>query len=321
MLASCSSALRIWVGSLLVVVAALAAASAAAQAPQAVAPDECITDVSATAPGAARTFRCRGGEIDFLMAVPPACTRGGCGLIVDLPGATQSAEAVNTNTGLRQRSRDLARPFVVVNAQRPSGGQPNLFDLAPRGGSSDEIFAFMQRAMRVFAIDPARVHIGGFSQGGIITFQFLCSPEKAAILASASPAASHPRGTLPCFTTAPNFAGFNVPIIYFSGTQDMIDGFPPQVAAGTAIVAAIAPTQMTQVATGPNGFVQTRFTGQKPGQILETLRYDNTNPRLGGHCFVGPLVTPNSGGCNGPNGFEIGAKTLEFYMNNPKANR
>jgi poly(3-hydroxybutyrate) depolymerase len=308
------------VGSLLAVAAVLVAPSAGAQTPQAVAPDECITDVSPTAPGAARTFRCRGGEIDFLVAVPPSCARGGCGLIVDLPGATQAAEAVNTNTGLRQRTRDLVQSFVVVNAQRPSGGVANLFNLAPRGGSADEIFAFMQRAARVFAIDRTRIHIGGFSQGGIITFQFLCSPEKAALLASVAPAASHPRGTLPCFTTAPNFAGFDVPIIYFSGTQDMVDGFPPQVAAGNAIVAAIAPTQMTQVASGANGFTQTRFTGQKPGQILETVRYNNVNPRLGGHCFPGPLM-PNSGGCNGPNGFEIGAKTLEFYQNNPKAIR
>jgi poly(3-hydroxybutyrate) depolymerase len=130
-----SWALRIWAGSLLVVCAVLAAPSVRAQAPAAVAPDECITDVSPTAPGAARTFRCRGGEIDFLVAVPPSGARGGCGLIVDLPGATQSAEAVNTNTGLRQRTRDLAQSFVVVNAPRPSGGVANLFELSPPSSS------------------------------------------------------------------------------------------------------------------------------------------------------------------------------------------
>ena len=46
-----------------------------------VVPDACITNVTATAPGVARTFRCAGGQIDFLVAVPPVCVQGGCGMI------------------------------------------------------------------------------------------------------------------------------------------------------------------------------------------------------------------------------------------------
>ena len=85
-----------------------------------------------------------------------------------------------------------------------------------------------------------------------------------------------------------------------------------------SILAGLGPVGSTQVIdTGANNFVQTRITGQN-GRILELIRYDNRNARLGGHCFVGPF-TPNAGGCDDPTAFENGAKTLELYMNNPKA--
>jgi len=67
---------------------------------------------------------------------------------------------------------------------------------------------------------------------------------------------------------------------------------------------------------GPNGFIQTRIVGSG-GRLLETIDYDNTNPRLGGHCFPGAFV-PNGGACNGSTSFAIGAKALEFYIANPK---
>ena len=107
-------------------------APAGAQAP---APDECITDISPTGPdGTAREFQCAGDEVRFFVVVPPGCERGGCGLIFDLPGTGQSAESVNQNTGLRERARDLDRPFIVVNAERRlmAGGSPS-FDMAFRG--------------------------------------------------------------------------------------------------------------------------------------------------------------------------------------------
>jgi len=60
-----------------------------------------------TAPGAAREYTCAGLEERFLLAIPPGCDQGGCGLIADLPGATALAENPNLNTGLRERTRNL----------------------------------------------------------------------------------------------------------------------------------------------------------------------------------------------------------------------
>jgi predicted esterase len=310
-----SSVVSRWIRTVSLAAVVIAGAStAAAQTPTGAprgtpAPDDCITNIQPTAPGAARVFQCAGDEVRFSVAISPRCAQGGCGIIVDLPGATQTAESVNGDSGLRQRTRDL--PFIVINAERPRPGMTPIF----AADSDEEVFAFMQRAARVFAADLNRIHIGGFSQGGGITFSILCDPAKSSFIASAVPAASVSR-TPNCFGGGSNFNP-TAAILFMSGTRDMIATFSQQVDTAMRIVAGIGPVQSTQtVAMGPNGFTQMRITGQN-GRILELIRYDNSNPRLGGHCFVGPFV-PNTGGCDGPNGFEYGQKILEFYMANPK---
>ena len=291
------------------------AGSAGAQTTSAPAPDECITDISPTATGTPRRFQCAGDEVSFFVSIPQACSASaGCGLIVNLPGATQTAASAENNLGLERRVAALAlpRPFLVISAQRDRPGMTPIF----AAGSADEVFAFMQRAARVFAADLDRIHIGGFSQGGGITFSILCDPAKASFIASAAPAASAP-GDRQCFGAGAGFDNPSAPILYFSGTQDTIAAFERQAAAAEAIVDGLAPVQSTTVIDqGVSGFTQTRILGMS-GRILELIRYDNTNARLGGHCFPGPAV-PNGGGCDGPTAFEIGAKTLEFYVNNPK---
>jgi poly(3-hydroxybutyrate) depolymerase len=292
------------------------AAGAAAQTTVVPTPDECITDVSPTPPGQPRRFQCAGDEVSFFVSIPQACSASsGCGLITNLPGATQTAASAEANLGLEQRVAALAlpRPFVVISAQRDRPQGPPIFG----ANSDDEVFAFMQRAARVFAADLDRIHIGGFSQGGGITFSILCDPQRASFIASAAPAASAPADPQ-CFGAGAAFENPSAPILYFSGTQDTIAAFERQAAAAEAIVSGIGPVQSTTVIDqGVNGFTQTRITGAN-GRTLELIRYDNVNARLGGHCFPGPAV-PNGGGCDGPTAFEIGAKTLEFYVNNPKS--
>lgn len=273
--------------------------------------------IGATAPGAAREYLgCMGYEERFLLAIPPRCTTGGCGLIADVPGATAPAENPNLNTGLRERTRDLPQPFLVLGVDRPS----RTFNQA----SSDRIFMFMQAIANVFAVDRNRIHIGGFSNGGSVTFDFICNPFKAAFIASAAPQATGgPLGRAICFGTGqPNP---NVPIIYFSGRNDMIANFATQQQTATRIrqgigAANVAPIVVQQSAIG--NVQHLRFVGTQ-GRILETIQYDNIKdpaagpPNLGGHCYVGPF-TPNGGGCTGPAAFQNGAKTLEFYLANPK---
>jgi hypothetical protein len=276
-----------------------------------------------------------GGTIDFSITVPKPCERGGCGLIFDVPGFFVSADQVDQNTGLRERARNLENPFIVVNPQKPNPGQRpgsevNSFDLAFRGGSADEIFDFMKRAAQVFRVDSARIHIGGFSQGGFVTFNFLCDPQKAAFIASAAPhAATQPR-TDPCFGTASGMTNPRVPILFLTGRMDLLVPPPAQFATADAIVAGLRMQDRGLVAMGRGGFEQRRFTGPN-GALLETIRWDNIQPvpiadpnqpnvsgvPIGGHCYVGPVVG-NQFSCDGLFGFEHGQKVLDFYIANPK---
>lgn len=273
--------------------------------------------ITATAPAAARQYQgCQGYEERFLLAIPPRCTTAGCGLIADVPGATAAAENPNLNTGLRERTRDLPQPFLVLGVDRPS----RTFNQA----SSNRIFMFMQAIANVFRVDRNRIHIGGFSNGGSVTFDFVCDPAKAAFIASAAPQATGgPLGRAICFgqgQTNPN-----VPIIYFSGRNDMIATFATQQQTANRIRNGIgaALTEPIIVQQSPIGNVSHLRFGGTQGRILETVQYDNIKdpaagpPNLGGHCYVGPF-TPNGGGCTGPAAFQNGAKTLEFYLANPK---
>ena len=273
--------------------------------------------ITATAPAAARQFQgCQGYEERFLLAIPPRCTTGGCGLIADVPGATAPAENPNLNTGLRERTRDLPQPFLVLGVDRPS----RTFNQA----SSNRIFMFMQAIANVFNVDRNRIHIGGFSNGGSVTFDFVCDPRKAAFIASAAPqATSGPLGRAICFGTGQTNP--SVPIIYFSGRNDNIANFATQQQTAARIrqgigAANVAPVVVQQSAIG--NVQHLRFVGTQ-NRILETIQYDNIKdpaagpPNLGGHCYVGPF-TPNGGGCTGPAAFQNGAKTLEFYLANPK---
>lgn len=97
-------------------------------------------------------------------------------------------------------------------------------------------------------------------------------------------------------------------------------------AVANRIAAGIGAGAPQTIDSSPIGnFVQLRFSGTQ-GRVFERIIYDNVKdpaagpPALGGHCYVGPF-TPNGGGCTGPAAFENGAKTLEFYLANPRNRR
>jgi hypothetical protein len=276
--------------------------------------EQCIRDTGtiATAPGGAREYNCAGFEERFLLAIPPACVSGGCGLIADLPGATAPAENPNLNTGLRQMARSLAQPYIVLGADRP----PTQFFNA---GSPDRIFRFMQAVANVFNVDRSRIHIGGFSNGGSVTFDFICDPQKAAFIASAAPQASARSigGAAVCARPL-------VPVLFFTGRNDNVAGFANMQAVANRFAAGIGAGAAMVIDSSPLGnFVQRRFIGAN-GLVFEQIAYDNIKdprlgpPDLGGHCYAGAF-SPNPGACTDPAGFNNGMKTLQFYLENPKA--
>ncbi len=275
--------------------------------------EQCIrsTGTGATAPGAAREYTCAGFEERFLLAIPPACASGGCGLIADLPGATAPAENPNLETGLREMTRNLEQPFIVLGADRPP-------QLVFNAASSDQIFEFMRVVATVFDVDRDRIHIGGFSNGGSVTFDFICDPEKAAFIASAAPQASSRAigGAAVCPRPL-------VPVLFFTGRNDEIAGIANMDRVAARFATGLDAGAPTIIDSSPIGnFVQQRFVGTD-GTVFERIIYDNIKdpaagpPQLGGHCYAGAF-RPNPGACTEPAPFSNGERTLTFYLQNPR---
>lgn len=166
---------------------------------------ECpITDISSTQNGDAigvRNYGCddNGVNVVWSVSIPDACTQGGCGLIIDIHGATMNAEGENKGSKLREYglnavSRGADTPYIVA--------QPSLTDLFDwheglnidiesvfAGAYLNELpsmEAFIDDAIIQFDIDPSRIHMYGFSRGTHTTNEFYCDEARAAKYASFS---------------------------------------------------------------------------------------------------------------------------------------
>jgi hypothetical protein len=306
-------------------------------------PDECITDVSATPVGQPRMVQCQGATFRFLITVPATCAReGGCGLITSVPGLAVSPQQDDENLGLAEAARNLPRPFITMTAQRSvsdpmvialfgPGAMVNFIDISPMG-SQTELVAFIQRAARVFAVDPKRIHLGGFSQGGQVTFNIICNPQLSQMFASFVAHAAAQPGTAPtqvpeqaCFGAGranPDFA----PLLMVSG---MTDGIVPPVNVQNTVMDIVTSKNLQERGvseSGLNGFMRRQFSSADGKLILDRIDYANENTqmipgagdlKLLGHCYVGP-VTPNAFSCEGPDGFRLGETELQFYIEHPK---
>ena len=275
-------------------------------------------------------YACNG--LGFDVEVPSACVAGGCGIILDVHGLTMSAAMEDANSELRARGG--AAGFVVV--------QPSANPAPPQASwtAADEpkVYDFLTRAIAVFAIDAARVHMTGFSQGGFMTWRFLCT--HADLFASVAPAAAasncpvvgNPSGPPACSFTGAEVPSRRLPILYMHGRADQ-NYIPfacaqPQV---DAIVAAWGLTANGVVASSPT-YTRTRWS-DAARTVVELLAHDDSSnaevpfvaaSKLEGHCFPGssdPGTQPGqlfSFRCAQPASFVWGAEVVEFFVSHPR---
>lgn len=282
-------------------------------------------------PGAGhRVYACNG--ITFDVEVPAACTEGGCGIILDVHGLTMSGPMEEANSGLRARGG--AAGFVVI--------QPSANPSPPQASWSEadepKIYDVLTRAIAVYAIDPARVHMTGFSQGGFMTWRFLCA--HADLFASVAPAAAasscpvigNPSGQAACTFTGTELPSRKLPILYMHGRADHnyipFSCAQPQV---DAIVSAWHLTAEGVVDSSPT-FTRSRWS-DGAGTVLEFLAHDYSSRAqvplvsasvLQGHCFPGSTDPGNQPGqlfsfrCEQPAGFVWGAEIVAFFLAHPR---
>jgi hypothetical protein len=271
-----------------------------------VAPSGCIDDVSA----GDHVYTCDGLKYDT--RVPAACARGGCGIVLDVHGATMSARMEDANTNMRSIG---AREGYVVVQPNASGTPPNAVWNPP--SDYPKVWAFFELAIKVFAIDRKRVHMTGFSQGGRMTFTFLC--QHADVIASAAPAAE-----TGCSETELRAAKREVPILYMHGREDALINFnAAAIPQRNAVVSAWSMGSPTTVGSDAN-YAWSRYTNAK-GTVFEFLEHGYTAPPIviKGHCYPGSTDPGGAPGqlfsfaCTPPSAFVWGEEVMKFFKAHP----
>ena len=265
--------------------------------------------IDVTAAGA-HTFTCDGIKYD--VEIPDACTTTACGLVVDVHGFTMSAQMEDANTAMRA----LGRKYGYVVVQPNANPAPPSASWTP-GTDDDRVFAFVQAAIAALHVDRARVHFTGFSQGGMMTFRFLC--KHADLFASMAPAA----GT-GCSFTAGDTPSREIPILYMHGTSDGLVSFTGYALPQRDALLAAWSMDGGEVIASDSQFKRTRYKNAR-GTIFEFLQHDYAaaSPILKGHCYPGSTDKGGAPGqlfpfsCVGTSAFVWGEEAMKFFVAHP----
>jgi dienelactone hydrolase len=290
------------------------------------APFGCIADVTA----GHHVFSC--GGIGYDVEITPACASGGCGLVLDVHGLTMSAEQEDRSTKLR--ALGAPRGYVIVQPTAPGSAlgpswTPNTDD--------DKVWAVLEDALHALVIDPHRVHVTGFSQGGAMSWRMLC--KHADVIASAAPIAAAdgknldsnlPPFRLDCAFDATTAPSRPLSILQMHGTKDGLVPFDKAKLQRDAALAWLGLGVATPVGSDAN-YVHTRYTSPTGNVVFEFIQHDyEVEPPLlpvplGGHCFPGGDDLRHGAssaalffGCAPPNAFVWGNVVMDFFVAHPK---
>lgn len=249
------------------------------------APTGCVTD------GAAGEHRLQCGGLRVDVSVPEPCLGAACGVILDVHGWTMDGDAQDANTGLRALGRQ--RDYIVVQPTAPPG-----FMAETSWSDADDaaVLAALDDVADSWHADPGRVHVTGFSQGGLMTWRMIC--HEADRFASAAPAAAagvQLAGVDGCDidqTPGCAFAGdeqpsTHLPILYLHGHHDALVDFQCAEAQRQTLVDAWGLGDPETLSTDA-GHSRTRHT-DPDGTPFEFLEHEYVSPVvfLEGHCFPG----------------------------------
>lgn len=273
--------------------------------------DDCITDGT---PGH-HVYTCNDHVFD--LELPAACLDAPCGLILDVHGMTMDATMQDANTGLR--ALGTAHGYVVVQPTAPGDPPFTYWD----DGDDDAVWDFFERTVAAFHLDPARLHVTGFSQGGSMSWRLLCAHSD--VLASVAPAAGCDVPLVPeCAFEDGEAPAHPIPTLYMHGTEDNIVAFD---CAPERIEAAVATWGLgTETVVSQDGeHLWRRWTG---ATTLEFVQHDYRarSDLLGGHCFPGSEDLDGGAdgqlfgfGCDGTTAFDWGEAVMAFFAAHPKA--
>jgi poly(3-hydroxybutyrate) depolymerase len=274
--------------------------------------------------------------VAFDVEVPDSCAAGGCGAILDVHGWSMNGPMEDRHT----RMRALAGPkgFVIVQPTAP-GSPPSWTDGNPLGHNfpfDGTVWGFFAATLQRFGADPDRVHMLGFSQGGMMTNRFLYAHGDT--FASMAPV-SGPDGfatlngtVLQGMDVQPPPAN-KVPVFYMHGTRDALLKFDKTALPyKSAIIAAYGLGAAETIKS------ETGLRGEKYAVDGRTMfewydhDYAQDNIYIAGHCITGP-ITDGDGKFTDQDktpyrcltdadhptiDFDLGAEILRFFTEHPR---
>jgi poly(3-hydroxybutyrate) depolymerase len=269
--------------------------------------DYCVKD-----PKSGRsTLYCEG--LSFRLHVPEVCLIKSCGLIVDVHGWNMDAKMQDRYTGLSKLAGE--KGYIVINpqAKRTTMGR----SWSPK--DDKKVLAVINSVETVFQVMSQRIHFTGFSQGGSMTWRFVCKySEKFGSVAPIAYGAGEIISKRPYrIRVTDNCFGPNeLDILYAHGTKDSLVDFSGAI---NTIKKVGGKWQLgnAKIISEDDNHKRIRFINSK-GTKLEFISYDWITEfrSLLGHCF------PGAGsflGCGENNSLHWGEEVLKFFIDNPKA--
>ena len=243
-------------------------------------------------------------DMTFDIALPEECLKGSCGVIVDVHGDSMSGALAEGHTGMQGLGN--AAGYVVV--------QPNSTSTQwTYADDSGRIRSFLDQLIEALDVDRNRVHIGGASAGGFMTWVFVC--DHADLIASAAPlAAGATTGRHDsCDFDALGSPSQEVDILLVHGRNDSLVPFDTALAQRDLVVTNWEMTEGEILADEPTYHWTRWFSAE--GTVFEFLEFDWEGGQFAGHCYPG--VTADFG-CGADTPVHYGEAALAFYIAHPK---
>ncbi|MBM4396941.1 MAG: alpha/beta hydrolase fold domain-containing protein [Deltaproteobacteria bacterium] len=274
-------------------------------------PVGCVTSVAA----GAHQFPCDGLVHD--VSVPAQCLDGACGVVLDLHGLTMNGLMQDRNTNLR--ALGAQHGYVVI--------QPNANPAPPasswKTGEDDaKVLAFLDDVQAAFHADPDRVHVTGFSQGGLMTWRFVCKHADRFASAAAGSSCNYP--TLEaCLFSGGNAPSRRIPLLYMHGKDDIIYLWQAAQAQRDAVIKHWDLQEFATLSSDSHHEWK-RYTGLN-GALFEFVWHDYKakSDVLKGHCYPGSTDPGDAPGqlfpfrCDDAAAFAWGEIAMRFFLDHP----
>lgn len=278
-------------------------------------PSGCI-DTTATGD---HTYTCEGLRVDA--SIPARCQQSGCGLILELHGDTGTGLLMDGHTNLRALGK--MEGYIVIAPTGPAYGNGLPGSTWTRAEDA-KLVAMTRLFAQVYRVNPARVHVTGFSRGGFVTWRLLC--DASDLFASAAPAAAgNGNGETTCFGGGRNPAQ-SIDILFLMGRTDQPVPYSTMQSIRDAAIARFGGAAQETV-TSDAQFAHLRWKTAS-NAVIETFDHayetDPTGPfgSSRGHCFPGSKTDPQAAQyavpCKGPNAFTWGEEVMKFFKAHPK---